>query len=88
MTPFDSLTSVALVMATISMALASFALLPHVKAGLTMLRDVVFWLTLFAIVGIAAAAITWHHLRGREVQATSNPAPDYNASTAKSVAEE
>lgn len=83
MTIHESLNLVTLIMCVVTLTMASLALLPQIKQGLTILRDSVLWAVLLGIV-IAVGVIGWNRLvSAQQGQAgedtTDEPSGDYES---------
>ncbi len=71
MTIPESLNVVTLIMCVVTLTIASLALIPQIKLGLTILRDSVLWAVLFGIV-IAVGVMGWMRL----VEAQQRPSSE------------
>lgn len=81
MTIPESLNVVTLIMCVVTLTMASLALMPHIKQGLTFLRDSVLWAVLLGIV-ISVGVIGWMRLvevrqRHTSEETADEPAGDY-----------
>lgn len=80
MDTFDYLSIVSCVTSTVTLFIIAIATLPHVKAGAVIIRDIILWISLVAIL----VGFVWFAVNRGTASSNSRPLPTWTFSTSDS----